>query len=96
LEFLDIDLNNWSMIIFLFQVMFYTSVTLSAFGGIQNKLFLLFVIILFILNQIVFILYGISTGQIGFILLVVFQLFLVLMTYIFISFSVKELDDFED
>jgi hypothetical protein len=87
LEFLDISLNTWSIIIFLFQAIFYTAMTFLIFGGLRNKVLFIFILIAFVLNQVLFIFYGIVTGQIGFILLVVFQLFLIFLTNIYINFN---------
>lgn len=96
MEFLDIDLNTWSIIIFFVQAIFYVSMTLSVFAGIGNKILLAFTAISFIINQIVFLTYGIVTEQIGFVLIVAFQFFLTLLTFIFISSSAEKEILYED
>jgi hypothetical protein len=90
LESLDISLSTWSMIIFLFQALFYTGMTLIVLGGKLNVKLYMFVIVFFILNQILFVLYGFQTNQIGFILIVVFQFFLLLLTQIYLSNASEE------
>lgn len=75
------------------------SMTLAAFGGMNNKALLSMIVLSFISYNIVLITYGISTRQIGFILMVVFQFFLTLTTYMFLnqSMSIKEsIGDIED
>ncbi len=98
LEFLDIDLNTWSMIVFLFYVLFLTSMTLAVFGGRGNVALFSFIIISFIFYNTVLVLYGISTSQIGFILMVVFQFFLTLLTFIYLNNDAPSMigEDIED
>lgn len=91
LEFLDINLNTWSIIIFLFQVILYSSIALVVFSGNSNTILILFVILVFIFNQILFLVYGIFTNQLGFILNVVFQMFLILLTYLHMSTSLNSM-----
>ncbi len=64
---LDISLNTWSLIIFVIQ-------TLSMFGVVVTFIkpvprIIISVMILWVLNQTLFIVYGYSTEQIGFLLL---------------------------
>jgi hypothetical protein len=75
------------MIVFFVQALLYVAMTLSVFGGLTNKTLIGTVGIFFAINQIVVLLYGIDTNQIGFILLVAFQFFLILLTYIFVNGS---------
>lgn len=72
------------------------SITLSVFGS-SRPLFLV-MIFTYILNQIVMLAYGIVTEQLGFILIVAFQFFLVLVTFVYLNQSVPifEEDDDED
>ena len=91
LAFLDIDLNSWSMIVFFFNSLFLMSMTLSVFGS-NNPLFLI-MIFAYIFNQISTLAYGIVTKQLGFILMVPFQFFLVLVTFVYLN---KSLPIFEE
>jgi uncharacterized membrane protein len=72
--------------------------TLVVFGGQGNKKLYAFIIFAFIINQIVTIVYGIVTGQLGFILSVVFQLFLLILTHIYVSNTMQKLekDEYEN
>jgi hypothetical protein len=85
LVFLDINLGTWSVIVFFFYAIFLICMTLSVFGGRGNPLLFISIIISFILYNTVLVLYGISTSQIGFILMVVFQFFLTLLTFIYLN-----------
>jgi hypothetical protein len=91
LEFLDINLNTWSMIVFFFYAIFLICMTLSVFGGRGNPLLFLSIIITFIMYNTILVLYAISTSQIGFILIVVFQFFLTLMTFIYLNGDREEM-----
>lgn len=73
------------MIVFFVQSLFYMGMTLSIFAAFKNKLLIAVVSMLFIVNQLTMLLYGIVTAQLGFILIVVFQFFLILLTYIYLS-----------
>lgn len=95
MAFLDIDLNTWSMILFFFQTLFLLSITFMLFAG-NSKYLLLFVMIFFVLNQVVTVAYGIVTQQLGFILMVVFQFFLTLMTFGYLNRSVNTIGDIND
>lgn len=94
--YLDIDLNTWSMIVFFFNSMFLISMTLAVFSSIRPLFLVMF--FSFILNQVSTLAYGISTKQLGFILIVVFQFFLTLITFIHLNqhSPVYEEDDDED
>ena len=98
MEFLDISLSNWSMIIFLMQALLYTFITLVMFAPESGRSLYVFVILTFIINQVLFVLYGISTNQIGFILIVVFQFFLVLFVQMSLNSNIKNSmeEDYED
>lgn len=95
MAYLDIDLNTWSMILFFFQTLFLLSITFMIFAG-NSKYLLLFVMIFFVLNQVVTVAYGIVTQQLGFILMVVFQFFLTLMTFGYLNKEVNTLGDIND
>lgn len=94
MAFLDIDLNTWSMIVFFFNSLFLMSITLSVFGS-SRPLFLVMVFT-YILNQISTLAYGIVTKQLGFILIVAFQFFLVLVTFIYLNQSLPVFEEDED
>lgn len=95
LEFLDIDLNTWSVILFFFQALFLLSITFMLFAG-NSKYLLLFVMIFFILNQVATVAYGLVTQQLGFILMVVFQFFLTLMTFGYLNRGIDMIGDIND
>ena len=67
--------------LFFFQALFLLSITFILFGMASNKIILFLVMLFFLLNQVATLFYGIVTDQIGFILMVVFQFFLTLMTF---------------
>jgi hypothetical protein len=86
------------MIIFLFQALLYSFISMSMLSSRPGKILILFLIITFLINQTLFLLYGIVTGQIGFILNVVFQLFLILFVQMYILSTAKEVleENYED
>lgn len=97
LEYLDISLNSWSLILFFFTFLFYLSVTSLIFGGMFNKPLLIITIFTYFINQIVTILYSFYTQQVGFLFLVLLQLFLLAVTYLQISRSGKSIgEEFEN
>jgi hypothetical protein len=67
--------------------------TLAVFGGRGNRLLFSFIVITFVLYNTTLFLYGLSTSQIGFILIVVFQFFLTLLTFIYLNNDVPALGD---
>jgi len=79
------------MIVFFFYAVFLICMTLSVFGGKGNKLLFLSILISFIMYNTVLVLYGISTLQVGFILIVVFQFFLTLMTFLYLNGDREEM-----
>jgi hypothetical protein len=93
LEFLDISLNTWSMIVFFFYALFLISMTLAVFGGRGNRSLFLFIILTFITFNTVLVLYGIETSQVGFILMVIFQLFLTTLTFIYLNGNIPTLEN---
>ena len=93
MEFLDISLSTWSMIVFFFYALFLISMTLAVFGGRGNRLLFLFIMLTFVMFNTVLVLYGIATSQIGFILMVVFQLFLTTLTFIYLNGNIPTLEN---
>lgn len=91
LESLDIDLNTLSVILFFFSALFTTSMTLVIFSGTGNKNALLFILMTYIINQIVYLYYGIVTNQIGFILMVAFQFFMLLSSYLYLNQNIPSI-----
>jgi hypothetical protein len=83
------------MIVFFFYALFLISMTLAVFGGRGNKSLFLFIILTFITFNTVLVLYGTQTSQIGFILMVVFQLFLTILTFIYLNGNVANLENEE-
>jgi hypothetical membrane protein len=70
------------------------SMTLSVFGS--SKPLFLVMVFTYILNQISTLAYGIVTKQLGFILTVAFQFFLVLVTFIYLNQSLPVFEEEED
>lgn len=93
MEFLDISLNTWSMVVFFFYALFLISMTLAVFAGRGNRTLFLFIVLTYVIYNTVLVLYSISTSQIGFLLMVIFQLFLTVLTFIFLSGSLPNLDN---
>ena len=65
--------------------------SLAVFGGRGNILLFSSIVTSFILRQITLFAYGLVTKQLGFILIPVYQIFLVMITYIYINNSSVEL-----
>lgn len=93
MEFLDISLNTWSMVVFFFYALFLISMTLAVFGGKGNRGLFLFIILTFVMFNTILVLYGISTSQIGFILMVIFQLFLTILTFIYLNGNIPNIQE---
>ena len=71
--------------------------TLAVFGGRGNVILFSSIVLSFIFSQTVLFAYGLVTSQLGFILIPVYQIFLTLITYIYINNSTVELiEDIED
>ena len=71
--------------------------TLAVFGGRGNVVLFSSIVLSFIFSQTVLFAYGFVTEQLGFILIPVYQLFLTLITYIYINNSTVEfMGDIED
>ena len=96
LESLDINLNTMSMVLFFFHALFIFSMTLAIFGGAGNKKIFMSIILTFVIYQMATLYYGIETGQIGFILMVAFQFFMSLITYIYLNQAVPFFDQEDD
>jgi hypothetical protein len=65
--------------------------SLAVFGGRGNILLFSSIVTSFILSQITLFAYGLVTKQLGFVLIPVYQIFLVMITYIYINNSSVEL-----
>lgn len=65
--------------------------SLAVFGGRGNILLFSSIVTSFIFSQITLFAYGLVTKQLGFILIPVYQIFLVMITYIYINNSSVEL-----
>lgn len=72
LEFLDIDLNTWSLIVFFSQAILMISIFILL-ATVSTASFV-FMTIFWFVSQIIFLFYGISTEQIGFIFLFLFNI----------------------
>jgi len=72
------SLNEWSILVFAAHMFFYLSLIVATFSKPQLSV-MLTTILTFIVVQIVVLLYGIYTKQIGFILLFFTQLLLLLL-----------------
>lgn len=96
MAFLDTSLNTLSFILFFFQALFLLSITFMIFAGNTSRFLFIFVIFFFIINQVVTVGYGIITQQIGFILMVVFQFFLTLMTFGYLNRGLNMIGNIDD
>jgi len=65
--------------------------SLAVFGGRGNILLFSSIVTSFILSQITLFAYGLVTKQLGFVLIPIYQIFLVMITYIYINNSSVEL-----
>ena len=96
MEFLDISLNTWSVVVFFFFALFLMSMTIAMFSGMNNIVLFFIVIFNFIIYNIVLVLYSISTSQIGFLLIVVFQFFLTVLTFLHTNQTMSIIDRLRD
>lgn len=93
LEFLDIDLNTWSLIVFFSQTMLMISIFILL-ATVSTASFV-FMILFWFLAQIVFLFYGILTEQTGFVFLFLFNIVITIIG-IFVNFDKSaEWDDDE-
>jgi hypothetical protein len=91
LEFLDIDLNTWSLIVFFSQTILMISIfILLATVSTASFVFMTF---FWFLAQIIFLFYGISTDQIGFVFLFLFN---IIITVIGIFVNLDKSAEWED
>ena len=73
------SLNTWSLIIFASHMLFYLSMVI-AIGSNTSMFKMSIMVVSWILYQTVTLWYGISTNQIGFILIFIFQFIATFMT----------------
>jgi len=91
---IEVSLTIWSLFIFGIQAISLLSVLL-VFLNPNNKA-VLFIILLWMISQITYILYGYSTKQIGFLLLGIFNI-IVSFVALFLNFGkAREEEDEED
>jgi len=94
---LEINLTIWSLIIFGIQAISLLSVMIAFLN--PNSKIIFFIILLWLLSQACYILYGYSTKQIGFILLGIFNVIVSFIT-LFLNFGkieeAKEDDEYDD
>jgi len=75
------SLSNWSLIVFTAHSLFYSSMFIAVtFKASVTRISLM--IIFWVINQIVILWYGISTNQIGFVLIFILQFIVTLLTLI--------------
>lgn len=75
------SLNTWSLIIFLVHILFYLTMIFAVASNTSvTKMILM--ITSWIMYQIAVLWYGIATGQVGFILIFIFQFIATLVTII--------------
>jgi hypothetical protein len=77
LEYLGISLNAWSIIIFLFSALNLISITFLFSKPLVRTIF--GVVLLWFIVQILYSVYGYITGQIGFLLLGIFNILIGVM-----------------
>ena len=75
------SLNTWSLVLFASNMLFYSSM-IYAVSSVSNVKKLSLMITSWILYQTATLWYGISTGQIGFILMFAFQIIATIITII--------------
>jgi len=94
LEYLDINLNTWSLIVFFSQIMFTIAIFLVIIShGIFSIVIMLF---FWFLSQIIFLFYGIATDQIGFVLLFLFNLIIAILgIFVKIDNSTNDWEEYE-
>jgi len=76
---MELTLEQWSYVMFAVQLFFYMNIGSISFGN-PNKFNLVFMFISFLLLQTTTVVYGIFTGQPGFIFSVIVQFILIFMT----------------
>lgn len=93
MEFLGINLNQWSLIIFVFSIINLASITFLFSKPLVRTI--LAVVATWIVIQILFIVYGYGTGQVGFMLLGICNMFIGILGAI-LKFGQEESEEDED
>ena len=86
----SLDTNTWSLIIFILNALSLISLTMI-FGKVRLVL-ILTNLVLWAASQIAFIIYGYYTGQVGFVLLGIFN-FIVSLIAVIVKFGQEEDED---
>ena len=76
---MELTLEQWSYVMFAAQLLFYMTMGSISLGS-PSKFSLIFMFIAFIVLQVTTVIYGIFTGQPGFIFSVIVQFILIFMT----------------
>ena len=90
---IEVSLTIWSLAIFGIQAISLLSVLLVFLN--PNSRAIIFIILLWLISQITYILYGYSTKQIGFLLLGIFNI-LVSLVALFLNFGKAREDEYEE
>ena len=90
---IEVSLTIWSLAIFGIQAISLLSVLLVFLN--PNSRAIIFIILLWLISQITYILYGYSTKQIGFLLLGIFNI-LVSFVALFLNFGKAREDEYEE
>jgi hypothetical protein len=70
--------------------------TLAVFGGRENILLFSSIIISFAISQTTLFAYGFITGQLGFVLIPIYQLFLTIITFIYLNQNPAVYEDIDE
>lgn len=75
------SLNDWSIVVFGFSVIYYLAIYYSIFKNPSAGKFL-FLALVWVINSIVTLVYGIATDQIGFVLLFFLEWMMIVIAFI--------------
>jgi hypothetical protein len=82
-------LNDWSLVVFSVTVIYYFTIYFSLFRNPSlGKFFVL--VIVWILHMLTLLVYGISTGQIGFVFIFFLEIIMVGLVFVFVSKAVSD------
>jgi hypothetical protein len=77
----NMSLNSWSLIFFGSQALLYLSIYFAMFSTPPNMLKFIFATFLWFVQLFVTLIYGMSTGQIGFVLIFFLEIAMIMFVY---------------
>lgn len=84
-------LNDWSLVVFAVTAAYYFTIYFSLFRNPSLGKFL-FLILMWIAHTATLVIYGVSTGQIGFIFIAGLEIIMVALVYVIVGKLVSNVD----